>query len=176
MARQPYIAGSAAPKRGYFDPQQDSQKTTSRSKKQSVEVFAGGNNEKAITPEQSFALRAAKATIAVILVLSAIGFGRIAFASATVSEALQAREINRNLIDMRSSINDMHVEESSLSNPVRIKNEAKALNMSTPSTIHVVDITGDLVIVGENGKLSLTKTLAAVADANASVGAVGKAS
>lgn len=170
MARQQYVEGnvarkwnnSAAPKNPNRSNKRSSTKT-SHARGANVDVMPGGNAKVVRTPAQAFALHIAKITLAIVVVIAGVGFCRISLASATVNSALQARQINKNMEEMRSSINDMQVEQSSLSNPVRIKNEAESLGMSSPSTIHVLDLSGDLVQKEKNGDLSLTGTINAIA-------------
>lgn len=172
MERQPYIAGSAAPKRSLSGYPEQSQKK--QAPKRRVDVVVGGNTAKAYSPAHATALRAAKAVLVIIVAFAGIGFGRISLASATVTEALEARDVRNNLEEVRSSINDMQVEQSTLSNPARIKSEAEALGMSSPSVTHVLDLTGDLVMTEENGALSLTGSIAATAAAPASSAGAGR--
>lgn len=161
MANQPYIFGSAAPKRSFFSPSSQPQKKTAPTRR--VDVVPGGNKSKATSAAHALALRVAKIALVAIIAFAGIGFGRITLASATVTEAMEAREIRNNMEEMRSSISDMQVEQSSLSNPVRIKSEAEALGMSSPAVTHVLDLSGDIVITEKDGSLSLTGSLNAAA-------------
>lgn len=170
MARQQYVDGNAARKWDFSAAPQKSNKTSRRTATQTspkrganVDVMPGGNVSVARTPAQQFALNVAKVTLALIVLFAGVGFCRISLASATINSALEARQINKNMEDVRSSINDKQVEQSSLSNPVRIKNEAESLGMSSPATIQVLDLTGDVVQKEKNGDLSLTGTINAVA-------------
>lgn len=167
MAYQPYIYGSAAPKRSFSGATEAPRKKQAPTRR--VDVLPGGNKAQALSPSHAFALKAAKATLVVIIAFAGIGFGRISLASATVTEAMQARDIKNNMEDMRSSISDMQVEQSALSNPARIKSEAEALGMASPTTTNVLDLSGDVVMTGQNGELSLTESLAAAVSADGGV-------
>lgn len=159
MAYQPYIYGSAAPKRSYQS--EASLPQRKQAPKRRVDVVPGGGKAQALSSSHAFALKAAKVAVACAIAFSGIGVGRIALANATVVEAMQARDIKNNMEDMRSSISDMQVEQSALSNPARIKSEAEALGMASPVTSNVLDLSGDVVATGENGELSLTESLVA---------------
>lgn len=163
MANQPYIYGSAAPKWSF------SSVSEAASKKQPtrrVDVVPGGNKAQAASPSYAFAMKAAKVALVVIVAFAGIGFGRISLASATVTEAMQARDIKNSMEDMRSSISDMQVEQSALSNPARIKSEAESLGMVSPATTNVLDLSGDVVVTGSNGELSLTESIRAAVSAD----------
>ena len=140
-----------------------------REKERRVGVIPGGAHGRA--PERSavqqVAIKAVKATVAAVIIFAGIGFGRITLSSLTVGEAIEAREINMHLETMRSTISDLEVAQSSLSNPVRIKAAAAELGMSSPSTISVIDISGDVVVTDAEGRLALSDSIKAIEGAPA---------
>ena len=140
-----------------------------REEERRVGVIPGGAHGRA--PEKStihqVAIKAVKATVVAVIVFAGIGFGRITLSSLTVGEAIEAREISMHLETMRSTISDLEVAQSSLSNPVRIKTAAAELGMSSPSSVAVIDISGDVVVTDEEGNLSLSDSIRALQSAGA---------
>lgn len=132
--------------------------------KRQLGVVPGGahGRDQERSTEHALAAKVAKATVAAVVVFAAIGFGRITLSAATVAEALEAREITTNLEIVRSNISDLEVQQSSLSNPTRIKTEAAELGMAAPATSTVIDISGDVVVTDEDGNLSLTGSIASL--------------
>lgn len=136
----------------------------SRQPTRRVDVIPGGAHGRAAdkSPAHSLAVKMAKATVAAAVVFAGVGFGRITLSAATVAEALEAREVSSQLETARSSISDLEVQQSSLSNPTRIKNEAAALGMSSPEATSVIDLSGDIVATDEQGNLSLSGSMKAL--------------
>lgn len=147
-----YVYGSAAPKRA---PQ-----PTRR-----IDVVSGGARGRAVeeSPSHAFAIKVAKATVALVAVFAIIGFGRVTLNAATVAEALEGRQVSTQLEDARSAISELEVQQSSLSNPTRIKAEAAALGMVSPETTHVIDLSDDVVVTDEGGNLLLSESIESVA-------------
>ncbi len=106
----------------------------------------------------------AKIMVAAIVAFACIGFARITFSSFTVAEALEAREISKQLDVARSGISDLEVKQSTLTNPTRIKAKAEALNMASPINPLMIDLSGDVVVADDSGTLLLTSSLEALAE------------
>lgn len=140
-----------------------------RESKRKLGVIPGGAHER--SPEKSaahaLAVKLAKLTVAAVVIFAGIGFARISLSAATVAEALEAREINTNLEMIRSTISDLEVKQSFLSNPTRIKTAAAELGMASPTTSTVIDISGDIVAIDAEGNLSLSESLKALESAGA---------
>ena len=159
MAGERYIYGSAAPKRDRYS--HESPRRSERSGPR-IGVVPGGSAQADRSSAYETALLAAKATLVLIVVFAIISFCRITLASATVAEAVQAGSIESEITEMKSGINDMQAEQSSLSNPVRIKNEARTLGMVSPEETVVIELESDVVMMEEDGSLSLTKSLSSI--------------
>lgn len=129
-----------------------------------VGVIPGGAHGRAAekSPAHQLAAKVAKATVAAVVLFAGIGFGRISLSAATVAEALEAREINTHLETARSTISELEVAQSSLSNPTRIKAEAAALGMASPASTSVIDISGDVAVTDAEGNLSLSESIKAL--------------
>lgn len=141
----------------------------------SIEVIPGGAKGKRTqqNPQASPVMMIAKLIVAAIIAFAGIGFARITFSSMTVAEALEAREITKQLDVARSGISDLEVKQSTLTNPTRIKAKAEALNMASPINPIVIDLSGDVVVADDSGTLLLTDSLAALAEIREGVPAQG---
>ena len=156
MAGERYIYGSAAPKRDYREYERSRR---DRRRDSGFEVVRGGNRGQNSSAAYDIAMRAAKIALVAIVAFALIGFGRITLSTAAVSEAVQAKEIEAELSEMRSEISTMQAERSSLSNPAKIKREAVALGMVSPEETKVIELERDIVSVSDDGSLSLTGSL-----------------
>lgn len=155
-----YTYGNLAYKRSPLDYAQDA---PAPKPKPRIDVVPGGRSKEAANPAHSLALQIAKYMAIAICIFAFIGFVRVTLAAATVAEALEEREISSLLDDARSSISELEVTQSSLSNPTRIKTEAAARGMAPAVDVGVLDIKADIVAVDENGSLSLTASIDAKA-------------
>lgn len=105
----------------------------------------------------------AKTVAVVFVVLALLGCARIALSSATVTAALETRELNSQIDTARSEGSKLEVSQSALSNPTRIKDAAGALGMYAPAHVANIDISGDVVVVDAAGSLSLSGSAAVLA-------------
>lgn len=140
-----------------------------REPKRKLGVIPGGAHERSTekSAAHELAVKVAKLTVAAVVIFAGIGFARISLSAATVTEALEAREVTRNLETIRSTINDLEVKQSFLSNPTRIKTAAAELGMASPATSTVIDLSGDIVVTDAEGNLSLTDSIEALQGAGA---------
>ena len=122
----------------------------------------GGREERTAS---SLAIVFARVLVALIVAFAAIGWVRISLASATVSVALEASQLKNDISDARDVGSQLEVTQSSLANPTRVKRDALALGMRSPASASFIDISGDVVVRDEDGRLSLSGTVEAVAEA-----------
>lgn len=122
----------------------------------------GGREERTAS---SLAIVFARVLVALIVAFAAIGWVRISLASATVSVALEASQLKDDISDARDVGSQLEVTQSSLANPTRVKRDALALGMRSPASASFIDISGDVVVRDEDGRLSLSGTVEAVAEA-----------
>lgn len=104
----------------------------------------------------------AKAASLVAAMFLVIGLGRITLDSATCAMAMEASDISTQIELARDGSNTLEVEQSTLSNPTRIKEQAAALGMTTSETTTFIDISGDVVVTDETGRLSLSGSIDAL--------------
>ncbi|MCI8366612.1 MAG: cell division protein FtsL [Eggerthellaceae bacterium] len=102
-------------------------------------------------PVVSMAIAAA----VVFVLLALVGFGRVTLTSASASAAIQAKNLDSQIYEARTSGADLEVLQSSLSNPSRIRIKATALGMVEPEVVTSINLAGDIVAVDEQGALSL---------------------
>lgn len=105
----------------------------------------------------------AKIAAVVLIVVSLVGFVRIGLASAAVTTSMEAKELKSDISTARSDGAALEVSQSSLTNPTHVKQEAKALKMSAPETVGVIELAKDVVVTEADGTLSLSKSVAVAA-------------
>ncbi len=127
-----------------------------------IEVMPGGAHQQRAA--SSGAILFAKLLIAFIIAFAAIGCVRITLSSATVAAAMETRQIDSQISEAREVGSQLEVQQSSLANPTRVKRDAIAGGMRNPVKAAFIDISGDVVVRDDEGRLSLSGTLAAVAD------------
>lgn len=126
-----------------------------------VSVVPGSKTQTRTLPSSVIFL--AKTVAVVFVVFALLGCARIALSSATVTTAIETRELNSQIESARSEGNKLEVAQSSLSNPTRIKDAAGVLGMYAPAYVANIDISGDVVVVDAAGNLSLSGSAAVLA-------------
>jgi cell division protein FtsL len=156
-----YNQSAAAPKRNYDD---ETRRRSSRMPETPIKVVPTRTPGSA--PSTSAAPFAAPALVKVAAIVAAmflvIGLGRITLDSATCAMAMEASDISSQIELARDGANTLEVEQSTLSNPTRIKEQAAALGMTVSETTTFIDISGDVVVTDETGRLSLSGSIDAL--------------
>ncbi len=127
------------------------------------EVVAGGAPEQETQAVSSVVARAVRILAVVVAVFAVVGAVRITFDSLTIGAALESTQISRDIDAARKEGNALELEKSMLSNPGRIKAEAKKIDMAAPAQTTYIDLSGDVVVTDEAGSLSLSGSMAAAA-------------
>ena len=132
-----------------------------------IEVIPGGMAH--TTQEKTRSLPslvglAARVLLAFVTVLALVGVIRVTLSSATIAVAMETNELDTAIEDAREAGNLLEVEQSTLSNPTRIKKEAAELGMATPKETTIITLDKDVVVKDSNGELSLSESLAACAE------------
>ena len=122
----------------------------------SITVVRGKGKSSAPQALPSAMVQAAIVAVAVFVVLAAIGFCRVTLTSASANAAIQAKSLDFQIYEARTSGADLEVLQSSLSNPSRIRIQAAALGMVEPEVVTSINLAGDIVTVDEQGALSLS--------------------
>lgn len=105
----------------------------------------------------------ARITAAVLVLVAALCMARLALTSATVATAIENQGIESQIDTARTEGSSLEIDQSKLSAPTRIKNEAKSMGMAAPSSAMMIDLSGDVVVTDQQGNLSLSGSVAAVA-------------
>lgn len=130
-----------------------------------LEVRAGGARNAKPQTMPATAAMAIKAMAVFVVVFAMVGMGRISLSSMSVAAAIEANQLSQDIYAAREAGNSLEVEQSTLSNPTRIKTEAKKLAMSEPDQTHFMVLPEDIVVTDAEGNLSLSGSIEAVAKA-----------
>lgn len=131
-----------------------------RSAAPDISVVPGRGSQTHEQPLSPALVFLAKTAAVVLVFLALLGCARIALSTATVTTAIETRELTSQIDVARSEGNALEVAQSSLSNPTRIKDAATLLGMSAPAYVANIDLSGDVVVVDAAGKLSLSGSAA----------------
>ncbi len=109
----------------------------------------------------------AKSSIAVRVViciaLIAAGFFacllRVHLSSTAVLASAETTRLEQDVADARSVATHLEVQQSLLSSPARISDEAQALGMVEPSDVAVITMEQDVVATDDAGSLSLSQSV-----------------
>ena len=112
-------------------------------------------------------LLGAKVVAAVFVLFTAIWFARIAFSSATVTTSMATQEITADLSEARAYAATLEVQQSSLSNPTRVRTDAVDLGMAAPASTTTITLPQDVVAADDNGVISITESIRRAAEAAA---------
>ena len=82
-----------------------------------------------------------------------------------MATSVQSQQLESQISDARASGNNLEVQQSSLSNPTRVKAEASRLKMAAPESVGIIDLGTDVVATDEAGNLSLSKSVQIAAGA-----------
>jgi cell division protein FtsB len=101
---------------------------------------------------------------AVVLILAVAGIARLQFTNAAVAQSMTHEELAMDVNSARATGSALEVQASNLSNPAYVRDyAANKLGMAAPATVETIALGEDVVVVDENGALSLSGSLAAVA-------------
>ena len=124
-----------------------------------VRVVTGGSRRPSVETVPALFFAAAHITAAVLVAITLVGFARIALNTATVTMSLSTQEVNSELATARTEAASLEVQQSTLSNPTRIRTEAAELGMATASTTETISLSPDVVVIGEDGELGLASSI-----------------
>lgn len=124
-----------------------------------IQVVPGSGSSTASSALPHSVVVAARTLAVVFLVMALVGVARVALTSAAVTGSLQAQEWSNRIDDARAQGNQLEVAQSSLSNPARVKAEAKAMGMAAPAEVTTMELERDVVALDEAGNLSLSQSV-----------------
>lgn len=155
-------AEAARPERGHRRDYLD-ERELRRDRRPEIGVIPGQSRQVQAEPLPASLVFLAKVVAVVLAVVAVLACGRIALSSATVTTALETRELSSQIETARSEGNALEVVQSSLSNPTRVKDAATLLGMSAPAYVASIDLSGDVVVTDAQGNLSLSGSAAVIA-------------
>lgn len=108
--------------------------------------------------------KAAFSLMAIVAVLAVIACVRIGFTAATVNTTMATESLSAQISELQSYAASLEIQESMLANPAYVRSEASGrLGMVAPGASFHLDLGMDAVRYNEAGQLSLSSSLAAVA-------------
>lgn len=97
-----------------------------------------------------------KVVVAGVIFIAAVGVCRVALTSASVNTLIASDDLTAQISTARSLSSDLEVQQSSLSNPSRIKEYASStLGMSSSDTSEQINLADGALSTDSNGTLSL---------------------
>lgn len=127
------------------------------------EVVPGGAPQQDTHAVSSVVAKAVRVLAVLVAVFALLGAVRITLDSMTIGTALEYRQLSRDIDAARTEGNALELEKSMLSNPTRIKEEARNIGMAAPAQTTYIDLSGDVVVTDETGNLLLSDSMAAAA-------------
>lgn len=156
-------AYSAYPERAVARSSQRAVRHTQRG----IGVVPGGRTAASPEPRQSGAMLAVKVLVALLIVVACVGVARVALTTATVSASIQTQELSGKIDKARSDGVELEAAQSVLATSSRVKGQASDLGMAAPASVESLSLAEDVVVLNEDGTLSLSKSLAATARSGA---------
>lgn len=136
-------------------------RTRQHTSKPSFQVIPGKAPRTQSVPTASPAAFALKLTVVVLLVLTVVACVRLSLSSATAATAMESQKLSVSIEDARSNGAALEVSLGSLTNPTRVRDQAKALGMVAPETTSVITLDEDIVMTDQAGNLSLSSSVEA---------------
>ncbi len=149
---------SAAPAYSYYP-----ERAPERAPRTRISVVPGRGTRTQTPSLPASAVLLAKVAAVVLVVLALVAFVRVGLAAATVSASMESQQLSSQISDARSSGAALEVSQSSLTNPSRLRQQAKSLGMAAPAETGVIVLDKDVVATDDNGALSLSKSMAIAA-------------
>ena len=128
-----------------------------------ISVIPGRGPEPSLDPRVHVLVRV---VVTIALILAVAGLVRVGLASAAVSANITYDNLTMEVNAARAESGELEVQASNLSNPAYVREYAASkLGMEAPATVETITLGSDVVVVNADGDLSLSGSLAAVAQA-----------
>ena len=88
--------------------------------------------------------------------------------SATVATANENQQIENRIDTARTEGSSLEIAQSKLSAPTRVKETAAEMGMASPNSVMMIDISDDIVKTDSKGDLSLSQSITAMMQQQAS--------
>ena len=132
-----------------------------------IGVIPGSAPRSSVKTVSETFLLAAKVLAVVFVLVTVIGFARITFNSATVTTSMASQEISADLSEARAYAATLEVQQSSLSNPTRVRSAAVDMGMAAPASSTTIVLPQDVVAADDSGVISITESIRRAAEAAA---------
>lgn len=109
-----------------------------------------------------------KVAAVLILAFTLLCVARVTLSSATVATANENQQISNQIDTARTEGSTLEIAQSKLASTARVKETAAEMGMASPNSVLMIDISGDIVKTDSNGDLSLSQSIAAVMQQQAS--------
>lgn len=140
-----------------------SQRAPERTPRTRISVVPGRGSRTQTPTLPSSTVFLAKAVAIVLIVIAVVAFARVGLAAAAASASVQSQTLTSQISEARSGGAALEVSQSSLANPVRLKQEATDLNMMAPAAVGTIALSKDVIATDDTGALSLSKSVAIAA-------------
>ena len=162
--RNAYVYGTVArnlaaepARRTRHTPQPERSSSRRAQPRQEVRVVRGAQTSSSVRPQPaSSAASFVMVAVVVLLIVAAAACLRLALSSAAIATSLDSQQISSSIQDVRTASTSLEIEQSTLANPARISAEAKRLGMAAPSSVGVIELSPDVVVLDGSGALSLS--------------------
>ena len=151
---------SARGSRTQTTPSRRESERTRRSRQRQVRVVPGKRQAAQVSPGVSFL---AKFALFALVVFAVVGILRIGITSASYGVATQTSELRSQINEMEAESSSLSIQKSLVATPSNLRNEATSLGMSASSESETITLSEDVVKLDAKGNLSLSSSLAAVA-------------
>ena len=102
---------------------------------------------------------AAKFAATVVVAASLAAFCRVAISTASVTSAIESKDLNSQITEELANKNQLEVEDSAISNSTHLRSAAEQYSLVAPSTIEQINLGQDVVAYDANGTVSLVESL-----------------
>lgn len=122
-----------------------------------VRAIRGGSH--AASPQPSLLATAAKMAAVFIVVVAALSFVRIMLTSEAVTTMIESDALSTRITEARAAGTALEMEQSVLSNPAAVKEQAGKMAMAAPAETGSIALTPDVVDIENGDRLSLSGTI-----------------
>lgn len=128
-----------------------------RAQRPEVRAIRGGSH--AASPQPSLLATAAKMAAVFIVVVAALSFVRIMLTSEAVTTMIKSDALSTQITAARAAGTALEMEQSVLSNPAAVKEQAGKMAMAAPAETGSIALAPDVVDIENGDTLSLSGTI-----------------
>lgn len=163
-ARSPYISGSAAPAvytHDFAEPKRHASPKSAPSKNYDSPIFKPSRNlhPSSVAKKVALIAPAYKVFAGILAFVLLLGVVSVSLIVGNSVEMQKAEATQSQISEAREEAHALEVKLGALSNPTRIKGEAENLGMTSASDVVKINLTKDVVVLDDNGSLSLAGSL-----------------